>query len=327
MMRIYSAIFNLIGTWDRFLTFSFFSSCKRLEHPIVFIIFTSVFLIWRRNIVSYNSRLDRPFEFVLFSFSLRLLTRISLMYSLRRSYDLFTLIIVWPCSCVTLSRTHQPFIYFFITLKYTFIIWSTIVRSQSTFLSNYKIYFCHNWSVPARIFSRWRWWLWLKLRLPINCDSSCSRALSANPWNNISCLSSLFKFNLNCSLLFRNRQTTSSSLKWKLKYSSISLSIYSLVISLAVSSCILVLVVAWSILLSIYISVLFLDVIFFDHLYISWFWWIENWRWRIISQMQNFLGDWGYLLMMSLLLIMIFIWAHSCSIRVHMLVNILNILN
>lgn len=159
MMRIYSAIFNLIRTRDRFLSLSLFTSCKSLEHPIVFIIFTSVFFIWRGDVIGYYPRLDRSFKFVLFRFSLRLLAWVSLMDCLWWSYHLFALVIVWPCSGIAFSWPHQPFVNFFIALKNALIIRSTIVCAQSTFLSNNKIYLCNNWSVSTWVFPCGRRWL------------------------------------------------------------------------------------------------------------------------------------------------------------------------
>jgi hypothetical protein len=159
MMRINSTIFNLIRTRDRFLTLSLFTPRKSLEHPIVFVIFTSVLFIWWWDIISYNARLYRPFQLVLFRFGLRLLAWITLMYCLRGSNHLLTLVIVWSCCGIAFSGSHQPLIYFFIAFENAFIIWSSIIRPQSTFLSNYKIDLCNNWSISTRVFPCWRRWL------------------------------------------------------------------------------------------------------------------------------------------------------------------------
>ena len=203
MMRIYSAIFDLIWrAWNMF--FALFSPCKCLEHPIIFIIFTSIFLIRRWDVIAHDPRLDGSLKLVLLCFCLWLLTRVPFVNCLWWSYDQLILVIVRPGSSVTLSGAHQPLIHFFITFKYTLVIGSTIVSAQSTFLSNHKIDLGHDWSVPSRVLSSWGWRFRLELRLPINCNSSCSWSLSAYTRNYIARLCRLFKFNLNCSLLFRN---------------------------------------------------------------------------------------------------------------------------
>ncbi len=326
MMWIYSAIFDLTRARHRFRSLSFLCPCERLEHPIVFVILTAIFLIWRGDVVGHYAWLHWSLKFVLFRLGLRLLTRVSFVHSLWRSDNLFALVIVRTCCRIAFPRPHQPFINFFIAFKYAFIVRSTIICAQSSFLSNNKIYLCDNRPIPSWVFSSRRRRLGLELRLSIHCYSS-SRALSPDPWNHIGTLGSLFKFNLNCSLLFRNRQTAGSSLKRELKHTTTSsLTIGTLVVCLAVSRCILVLVVTWGILLCINVGILFLDVIFFYHLDVCWLWWIENRRRRIVPQVENFLRDWGNLLMMSFLrMLMDIIWTRSSLIHMVMLIHILDI--
>jgi hypothetical protein len=110
MMRIYSAIFDLIWrAWNMF--FALFSPCKCLEHPIIFIIFTSIFLIRRWDVIAHDPRLDGSLKLVLLCFCLWLLTRVPFVNCLWWSYDQLILVIVRPGSSVTLSGAHQPLIH------------------------------------------------------------------------------------------------------------------------------------------------------------------------------------------------------------------------
>ena len=91
----------------------------------------------------------------------------------------------------------------------------------------------------------------------------------------------VFHLDLNLSLLLWDRQTAGTSLEWKLKYTSCRsrhLTIHTICLGISTSIWVLLGTLTWRCI-------------------IGWFWWIENWWWRVVSQMKYLLSDRGLLLM------------------------------
>lgn len=197
--------------------FCFFTS-ERLKHPnfIVFVLLADLFLVWCR-FISLKTRLNWSFEFILLLGTRRSITFGSLCWG-SVSFGL----VIWSSSCVALTWAHKPLVHLFISLKYALIMTLFVLVSKSTFLSNNKIYFGDDWTITSRVITcrRRRFCLQLRVYPVLEGWRGCIPIRSIVRYIGTIRNSTLLQFNLDCSFLFWNWQTTRPSLEWELEYST-----------------------------------------------------------------------------------------------------------
>lgn len=253
-----------------FLSFTFIES---LKHPIF--LFSSIYWV----IVSFILlvRLDWPFQLCL----LFLLSATLYTYANSSNNTILFVACIRSSSIITFSRTHQPFINFFISFKNTIIF---LLLLHNSLLSNYKVNFCYNWSSSFSLLLAFSLSSMRRLRLFI----SIIRGLAS--WL-VCLLVFVTKLTLNY-FLFRQWKWSSSSLERELKYISFtSLVRLLLLLLLIICSRKCRISWAWISLLRYLVLLLFLFIItLMNTMNICWSSLIKVRRRGVVSYMRN-LGD------------------------------------
>lgn len=252
----------------------FLPPCESLEHPIVVVLASVLFVTWAHW-------LYRSLKLILLRF---------LHHPHSCHLHCCSFLIVWARRSIALPRANQPLIDLLVSFEDTLIVRATVISTQCALLSNHKVDLCHYGSVPPRVLPCRRRWLRLQLRWrwPVHLRG-IARIVGILSWSLTP--SSLLELNLDCRILLRDWQATRASLEGELEDSLGLLLLLVLCLLLAtgaISSRIRV-IVGWRAIKVLTIdvvrvsSVLLQKVIFFNHLNVSWLWSIKNRWWRVVS--------------------------------------------